>query len=59
MRLISWNCQGAFRKKADLILVHNPDILVVQNVEIGTYEDWSAYSDHTPLTIDFDFDFDF
>ena len=26
----------------------------VQNVEIGTYENWSSYSDHAPLTIDFD-----
>ena len=33
MRLISWNCQGAFRKKADLILAYQPDILVVQECE--------------------------
>ena len=33
MRLITWNCQGAFRKKADLILTYNPDILVVQECE--------------------------
>jgi len=33
MRLISWNCQGAFRKKADLILNQNPDILIVQECE--------------------------
>jgi exodeoxyribonuclease-3 len=33
MRLISWNCQGAFRKKADLILMYQPDILVVQECE--------------------------
>jgi exodeoxyribonuclease III len=33
MRLISWNCQGAFRKKADLILALQPDILVVQECE--------------------------
>lgn len=33
MRLITWNCQGAFRKKADLILAHHPDILVVQECE--------------------------
>jgi endonuclease/exonuclease/phosphatase family metal-dependent hydrolase len=26
----------------------------VQNVGIGTYENWSSLSDHTPLTIDFD-----
>ena len=33
MRLITWNCQGAFRKKADHILSHRPDILVVQECE--------------------------
>jgi exodeoxyribonuclease-3 len=33
MRLITWNCQGAFRKKADIILSHRPDILVVQECE--------------------------
>ena len=33
MRLITWNCQGAFRKKADLILAQHPDILVVQECE--------------------------
>ena len=33
MRLITWNCQGAFRKKADFILTLQPDILVVQECE--------------------------
>ncbi len=33
MKLITWNCQGAFRKKADTILLHQPDILVVQECE--------------------------
>jgi exodeoxyribonuclease-3 len=33
MRLITWNCQGAFRKKADQILKLHPDILVVQECE--------------------------
>ena len=33
MRLITWNCQGAFRKKAEVILSHKPDILVVQECE--------------------------
>ncbi len=33
MKLISWNCQGAFRKKAGIILAHRPDILVVQECE--------------------------
>jgi exodeoxyribonuclease III len=33
MKLISWNCQGAFRNKADIVLTHRPDILVVQECE--------------------------
>lgn len=33
MKLITWNCQGAFRKKADLILLQGPDILVIQECE--------------------------
>ena len=33
MKLITWNCQGAFRKKADIILTLRPDILVVQECE--------------------------
>lgn len=33
MKLVSWNCQGAFRKKADFILSLKPDILVVQECE--------------------------
>lgn len=33
MRLITWNCQGAFRQKADVILKYKPDILVVQECE--------------------------
>ncbi len=33
MKLITWNCQGAFRKKADAILSYQPDILVVQECE--------------------------
>ncbi len=33
MKLISWNCQGAFRKKAEIVLKYNPDILVIQECE--------------------------
>lgn len=33
MKLITWNCQGAFRKKADIILREQPDLLVVPECE--------------------------
>lgn len=33
MRIITWNCNGAFRKKAEFILKCNPDILVVPECE--------------------------
>lgn len=33
MKLITWNCQGALRKKLDIILPKQPDILVVQECE--------------------------
>jgi hypothetical protein len=33
MRLISWNCQGAFRKKVEVILNYRPDILIVPKSE--------------------------
>jgi exodeoxyribonuclease III len=33
MRLITWNCQGAFRKKYPLIARFNPDLAVIQECE--------------------------
>ena len=33
MKLITWNCQGAFRKKVEVILNELPDILVIQECE--------------------------
>jgi exonuclease III len=33
MRIITWNCQGAFRKKADIILSYQPDILIIPESE--------------------------
>jgi exodeoxyribonuclease-3 len=33
MKIITWNCNMAFRKKADVILSYQPDILVVQECE--------------------------
>ncbi|HZV69922.1 MAG TPA: endonuclease/exonuclease/phosphatase family protein [Saprospiraceae bacterium] len=44
MKLISWNCQGAFRKKADYILDLKPDILVVQECEHPDKLDFSKIS---------------
>lgn len=33
MKIISWNCQGAFRKKADVILNYRPDLLIIEECE--------------------------
>lgn len=33
MKIITWNCNMAFRKKADFILSHKPDILIVPECE--------------------------
>ena len=33
MKIITWNCNMAFRKKAGLILAHKPDILVIPECE--------------------------
>lgn len=33
MKIISWNCQGAFRNKMDIILALNPAILIIQECE--------------------------
>lgn len=45
MRLITWNCQGAFRKKVDFILELKPDILVVQECE---HPDKLKFNEKTP-----------
>lgn len=45
LKIITWNCQGAFRKKADYILAHRPDILVVQECE---YTDRLVFNKGTP-----------
>lgn len=33
MKIITWNCNMAFRKKAGFILVHKPDILIIPECE--------------------------
>ncbi|MGZ3765003.1 MAG: endonuclease/exonuclease/phosphatase family protein [Mucilaginibacter sp.] len=33
MKIITWNCNMAFRKKAELILQHRPDILIIPECE--------------------------
>jgi exodeoxyribonuclease III len=33
MKVITWNCNMAFRKKASFILVHKPDILIIVECE--------------------------
>jgi hypothetical protein len=33
MKLVTWNCQGAYRKKATLIAHFKPDIAVIQECE--------------------------
>jgi exodeoxyribonuclease-3 len=42
MKLITWNCQGAFRRKIDRILLEHPDVLVVQECEHPTKMDTAS-----------------
>ncbi len=45
MRIITWNCNMAFRKKADFILAHKPDILIVPECE---HPDKLKFNANTP-----------
>lgn len=49
MKIITWNCNMAFRKKADFILKSNPDILVVPECE---HPDKLKFTKGTPLPKD-------
>ncbi len=33
MKIITWNCNMAFRKKIDSIMLHQPDVLIIQECE--------------------------
>lgn len=45
MKIITWNCQGAFRKKAEFILPLQPDILILQECE---HPDKLKFADKRP-----------
>jgi len=49
MKIITWNCNMAFRKKADFILAHRPDILIVPECE---HPDKLTFAARTPLPTD-------
>jgi exodeoxyribonuclease III len=44
MKLVTWNCQGAYRKKAKILLQQQPDIVVVQECE---HPDKLVFEDNT------------
>lgn len=44
MRIITWNCQGAFRKKKNFILAFKPDILIVQECEHPDLLDFGLFT---------------
>ena len=49
MKIITWNCNMAFRKKADFILAHKPDILIVPECE---HPDKLKFNADTPKPTD-------
>src|SRR6187402_3698374 len=50
MKIITWNCNMAFRKKASIILTHNPDILIIVECE---HPDKLLYPVDTPKPTDY------
>ena len=49
MKIITWNCQGAFRKKAKFILTHLPDVLIIPESE---HSDKLKFKADVPLPTD-------
>jgi exodeoxyribonuclease-3 len=49
MRIITWNCNMAFRKKANIILAHKPDILIIPECE---HPDKLKFNTDTPKPSD-------
>jgi exonuclease III len=49
MKIITWNCNMAFRRKAEFILRHKPDILIVPECE---HPDKLKFSDAIPAPAD-------
>jgi exodeoxyribonuclease-3 len=49
MKIITWNCNMAFRKKADFILSYKPDILIVPECE---HPGKLKFNTNTPLPTD-------
>jgi exonuclease III len=43
MKIISWNCNGAFRKKFETIQSMDPDIMIVQECEDPEQSKDNAY----------------
>ncbi|MGM0471120.1 MAG: endonuclease/exonuclease/phosphatase family protein [Bacillota bacterium] len=45
MRLLTWNCNMAFRNKKEQVLKYNPDILIIQECENPDYKgNWNEFS---------------
>ena len=46
MKLITWNCNMAFRKKKERVLRYDPDVVVIQECE-NPYKrgEWAEFSD--------------
>ena len=45
MKIVSWNCQGKFREKFELIMEENADIYVIQECENPEKTDNDKYKE--------------